>query len=189
MHYIGDSGLNSAIYDAFTSGDSEWGNYAVNNGTFSGDRLKAWNALQEKYSAADLKAHPELWKSLVLQEKQARKEEADKAELAKTDRLNNQRYAFDNNMAQLNSYRTLYGDKFTDGQWYDDLMKRYNDAANAKEFNDVNNLEYWNRVIGDKLNYWQRYNTPVTAQQSAYGGYINNNSKSNKREYYNYMRR
>lgn len=189
MHYIGDSGLNSAIYDAFTSGDNEWGNYAVNNGTFSGDRLKEWEKLQEKYSAADLKAHPELWKSLVLQEKQARKEEAEKAELAKTDRLNNQKYAFDNNMAQLNSYRTLYGDKFTDGQWYDDLMKRYNDAANKEEFNDVNNLEYWNKVIGDKLNYWQRYNTPVTAQQSAYGGYINNNNKSNKREYYNYMRR
>ena len=189
MHYIGDSGLNSAIYDAFTSDKDEWGNYAVNNGTFSGDRLKAWNALQEKYSAADLKAHPELWKSLVLQEKQERKKEAEKAELAKTDRLNSQRYAFDNNMAQLNNYRTLYGDKFTDSQWYDDLMKRYNDAANANEFNDVNNLEYWNKVIGDKLNYWQRYNTPVTANQSAYGGYINNNNKSNKREYYNYMRR
>ena len=189
MHYIGDSGLNSAIYDAFTSGDSEWGNYAVNNGTFSGDRLKAWNALQEKYSAADLKAHPDLWKSLVLQEKQARKEEAEKAELAKSEKVANARYAFENNMAQLNNYRTIYGDKFTNSQQYDDLMKRYNDKANATEFNDINNLDYWNRIMGDEIDYWRRYNTPVTANQSAYGGYINNNNKSNKREYYNYMRR
>jgi hypothetical protein len=183
MHYIGDSGLNGKIREYFRKNK-------IDNGTFTGDRLAAFNSIIQNNKAKDVANEKgELWSTvqgLMDDEIAARNKEIADADKAKAERLTNAKYAFDNNMAQLDNYRSMYGDKFTDSQWYDDLMKRYNDKANTDEFNDINNIEYWNKIIGDKLNYWQRYNTPVTANQSAYGGRINNGNKNNKNGYYTY---
>jgi hypothetical protein len=98
-HYTGDSGLNQAIHDEF--GNDEYGR----NGTFTGERLTEWNNLIKKYKAKDLKEHPELWRHLVAQQREANKIDAEKAKQARMEELEALRGTYQSNLARLNALR------------------------------------------------------------------------------------
>jgi hypothetical protein len=181
-HYTGDSGLTQAIRDEF--GNDEYGR----NGTFTGDRLTEWNNLTKKYKAKDLKEHPELWRHLVAQQREANKIDADKAEQAKLEELEALRGTYQSNLARLNalkdsgaiisdpSYNLYAGWADEDYSGNQGLLRTRNQA-----------LDQYITQIGNNYDRYLYEKQLAQNQAKALGGYLNA-GQNNNNNYYSYTR-
>ena len=178
MHYIGDSGLNGKIREYFRKNK-------IDNGTFTGDRLAAFNSIIQNNSAKDVANEKgELWSTvqgLMDDEIAARNKETADADKAKADELQEYRDQFDSELAQLGRYaanKDIYGNYWTSSG---DL-----DYYGKEGFRDSQSLSQLKRAIEMLRTHNDRYNKWTPQNVTAYGGRINNGNKSNKNGYYTY---
>jgi hypothetical protein len=181
-HYTGDSGLTQAIRDEF--GNDEYGR----NGTFTGERLTEWNNLTKKYKAKDLKEHPELWRHLVAQQREANKIDAEKAKQARMEELEALRGTYQSNLARLNalrdsgaivsdpSYNLYAGWADEDYSGNQGLLRSRNQALDKYITQIGNNYD---RYLYDKQ--------LAQNQAKALGGYLDDRQNNNN-YYYSYTR-
>ena len=178
MHYIGDSGLNGKIREYFRKNN-------IDNGTFTGDRLAAFNSIIQNNKAKDVANEKgELWSTvqgLMDDEIAARNKETADADKAKADELQEYRDQFDSELAQLGRYaanKDIYGNYWTSSG---DL-----DYYGKEGFRDSQSLSQLKRAIEMLRTHNDRYNKWTPQNVTAYGGRINNGNKSNKNGYYTY---
>ena len=178
MHYIGDSGLNGKIREYFRKNK-------IDNGTFTGDRLAAFNSIIQNNKAKDVANEKgELWSTvqgLMDDEIAARNKETADADKAKADELQEYRDQFDSELAQLGRYaanKDIYGNYWTSSG---DL-----DYYGKEGFRDSQSLSQLKRAIEMLRTHNDRYNKWTPQNVTAYGGRINNGNKNNKNGYYTY---
>ena len=178
MHYIGDSGLNGKIREYFRNNN-------IDNGTFTGDRLAAFNSIIQNNKAKDVANEKgELWSTvqgLMDDEIAARNKETADADKTKADELQEYRDQFDSELAQLGRYaanKDIYGNYWTSSG---DL-----DYYGKEGFRDSQSLSQLKRAIEMLRTHNDRYNKWTPQNVTAYGGRINNGNKSNKNGYYTY---
>ena len=181
-HYTGDSGLTQAIRDEF--GDDEYGR----NGTFTGERLTEWNNLTKRYKAKDLKEHPELWRHLVTQQREANRIDAEKAKQARLEELEALRGTYQSNLARLNALRdsgAIISDPSYNlyASWADEdysgnqgLLRNRNQA-----------LDQYITQIGNNYDRYLYEQQLAQNQIKALGGYLNV-GQNNNNDYYSYTR-
>ena len=178
MHYIGDSGLNGKIREYFRKNN-------IDNGTFTGDRLAAFNSIIQNNKAKDVADEKgELWSTvqgLMDDEIAARNKEIADAKKNEADELQEYRDQFDSELAQLGRYaanKDIYGNYWTSSG---DL-----DYYGKEGFRDSQSLSQLKRAIEMLRTHNDRYNKWTPQNVTAYGGRINNGNKNNKNGYYTY---
>lgn len=180
MHYIGDSGLNGKIREYFRRNN-------IDNGTFTGDRLAAFNSIIQNNKAKDVANEKgELWSTvqgLMDDEIAARNKEIADAKKKDADELQEYRDQFDSELAQLQRYGSdkMYGD-----YWRNQADLDYYSGATGKFKRDEQSLSQLRNAITKLKGYNKRYNKWTPQNVAAYGGYINNGNKNNKNGYYTY---
>lgn len=150
MHYIGDSGLNGKIREYFRKNN-------IDNGTFTGDRLAAFNSIIQNNKAKDVANEKgELWSTvqgLMDDEIAARNKEVADAKKNEADELQEYRDQFDSELAQLGRYaanKDVYGNYWTSSG---DL-----DYYGKEGFRDSQSLSQLKRAIEMLRTHNDRYN-------------------------------